>query len=156
MRRGDGVSLHETNVLDDYGDEAARLDARQLDTDTFWWEIPDEVMHHHRFYFSYLDGQGLRYYLPAWMIHSLRRFGDPPDGRSTTLGDTLHVLTLSDRSDLEGWQREKWNILTMEQSQAICCYLRYVAEYHQDKFNVRDAIKGLGQHWGQFCTASAP
>jgi hypothetical protein len=48
--RGDGTSLHETIVLDDYGGNAEQQEARALDTDTYWWEIPDEAMHHHRFF----------------------------------------------------------------------------------------------------------
>ena len=151
VRRGNGISLHETKVLDDYGDDSARQEAREQDTDTQWWEIPDEVMHHHHFYLTYLDAEGLRYYLPAWMIHALKHFHDPPDGRTTTLGDTLAVLTHSDRPDLAEWQKKKWTLLMTEQAQVICLYLRYVANHHRDKFMVRDAVKGLDQHWGQFC-----
>ena len=40
--RGEGVSLHETKVLDDYGGEEARREARSWDTDAHWWEVPEE------------------------------------------------------------------------------------------------------------------
>jgi hypothetical protein len=85
------------------------------------------------------------------MIHSLKHFGDPPDGRTNTMSDILSVLTLSGGADLDEWGRAKWKPLTVEQSGVICRYLRFVAAFHWDKYNVRDALKGVQQHWGQFC-----
>jgi len=42
VRRGDGVTLHEANVIDDYGSPKHRAAARELDKDHSRLDVPDE------------------------------------------------------------------------------------------------------------------
>ncbi len=74
VSREGGVSWSETNVVDDYGTEEERRQARERDTDTNWLEVAAIP----RFRedggwgsFSFLDAIGFRYYLPAAMLQSL-------------------------------------------------------------------------------------
>ena len=176
--RGEGVSLSETQVLDDYGGTEARQEARSWDTDTHWWEVSDEdLLDGH--YITYLDDLGWRYYLPAFMTHSLKILNSPRTGTSDTRSHTLHMLIFYDQGDLENWERRylresrplpfylqrmradqnhlgdqekrKWSILTTEQSRAVCLYLRFAASHDRQKYEAQKAEKGLRQHWGQFC-----
>lgn len=39
--REDGVTLHEARVLDNYGSEGERAEARDRDTDRIWEQVPD-------------------------------------------------------------------------------------------------------------------
>ncbi len=41
VSREGGVSLHESYVIDDYGSEAQRMEARKLDTEMRWQDVPD-------------------------------------------------------------------------------------------------------------------
>lgn len=154
--RGEGVSLHETKVLDDYGGEEARREARSWDTEDHWWEVPEEDLRAMGPYLCFLDGPGLRYYLPAYMVHSLAIFYAPHGDYTDTRSDTLDVLTHSDRPDLAEWQMKKWEFLTAEQGHSVCLYLRYVAAHDTDRYRVREAKKGLRQHWGRFCEETSP
>ncbi len=171
--RGKGVSLSETQVLDDYGGVEARQEARSWDTDTHWWEVSDEdLLDGH--YITYLDDLGWRYYLPAFMTHSMKIFSIPKTGTSDTRRHTLYILTYFDQEDRETSvrlreryprllplrprrddygekEKQKWAILTAEQSHAVCLHLQFVARHQEDKHEVRKAEKGLRQHWGQFC-----
>ena len=174
--RGEGVSLCETKVLDDYGSDADRHEAREWDTDIHWWELTDEDFYGHWVHLSYLDAEGLRYYLPAWMIHSLKILDSPLTGTRDTRGDTLDMLTYFDQSDQDSLlrlrerypdkfpyrvraeqhdfgtrEKQMWALLTTEQSRVVCLYLRFVAIHGADSRHIRDAQKGLQQHWGQFC-----
>jgi hypothetical protein len=68
--RQDGVTLHEAFADDNYLSKEECLEARKLDTDTRWQDVPDEVIKKIPSPFTFLDGNGRRYYLPAYM-----RFG---------------------------------------------------------------------------------
>ncbi len=141
--RGDGVSLHETNILDDYGGPAARLEAREWDTDTHWWELTDEDLYARHVYLSYLDAESLRYYLPAYMISCL-------NGAERS-AEAINLLRHSERPDLVAWKRQKWEGFTQEQGRVTCLFLRYMADHAKNKRDVKDAETALRQHWGQFC-----
>lgn len=88
VERGGGVTLHETSVLDDYGHgaETARREARQKDTDQHWWEVRDEWIETFGGTggLSFLDDEGFRYYLPAYMSYWLRT-GNEPNSLSFSL-----------------------------------------------------------------------
>lgn len=142
--RGDGVSLHETNVLDDYGGLDARLEAREWDTDTHWWELTDEDLYARHVYLSYLDGESLRYYLPAYMISCLNG--------AEWLSRTVDLLLNCDEgSDLEAWRRQKWEGFTEEQGRVTCRFLRHMADHAKNKYDKREMETALQQHWGRFC-----
>lgn len=142
--RGDGVSLHETNVLDDYGGPAARLEARQWDTDTQWWELTNEDLYARHVYLSYLDSESLRYYLPAYMVSCING--------AERLSKTVDLLLNCDKgSNLEAWMRQKWEGFSEEQGRVTCLFLRYMADHAKNKRDVQEAETALRQHWGRFC-----
>lgn len=71
VTRGSGVTLREALAEDDYAGPEAKKAARELDTDTDWHDVPKDVMRDRCEFFSYLDGPGFRYYIPAAMCFSL-------------------------------------------------------------------------------------
>lgn len=73
---GNGVSLHQAIAADDYAGPEAYAAARALDTDTDWRDAPREVMASRCEFFSYLDGEGFRYYIPAAMCFSVEHNGE--------------------------------------------------------------------------------
>jgi hypothetical protein len=68
--RGQGITLHEAEVLDDYGTEEDRENARRQDNEERWQDIPQKSLSLFT-YWMYLDYEALRYYLPAVMISLL-------------------------------------------------------------------------------------
>jgi hypothetical protein len=68
VRRGSGITLHETTVIDDHGSVEEREQARLKDTDHHWWDVPDEWIEKNPG-LSFLDEAGFRYYLPAYMSY---------------------------------------------------------------------------------------
>src|SRR4051812_47087088 len=79
VTRGLGVTLHETEVVDNYGSDSERAKARLKDTDTGWWEVRDEWLDEIQGVGGpcFLDDAGVRYYLPAYMSYWLRTKSDP-------------------------------------------------------------------------------
>src|SRR5271155_1076791 len=73
-RRG-GISWREAEAIDNHASEAERQTARSLDADKTWQEVPDYLFDELPGAVSYLDGAGLRYYFPAFMVADIRRGG---------------------------------------------------------------------------------
>lgn len=73
---GNGVSWREANVLDDYGTQAERDEARALDEKNDWTKIPDTLIEDLRYQcvMPFVDTKGLCYYLPVIMIYSLKKY----------------------------------------------------------------------------------
>lgn len=65
---GEGVGLWQAQAMDDnLCDDAVRM-ARTRDELTNWCLIPAETLNYCESSLSFLDGEGLRFYLPAFMI----------------------------------------------------------------------------------------
>ncbi len=74
VRLGDGISLREADVIDDYGSESERAEARASDEKEDWRRIPDELIERYPDVLCFMDEAGLRFHLPAFMRFTLRRF----------------------------------------------------------------------------------
>ena len=73
---GTGVALLEADVIDAYGGMEERLKAREQNEKTDWKLIPDNLIERNPHALCFMDAQGLRFHLPAYMRFSLRHFQD--------------------------------------------------------------------------------
>ena len=71
VTRGDGTTLHEAMMMDDYGTLEAQRDARKFDQESRWQDVPGHDICNNPSYMGFLDSAGFRYYLPASMVWSL-------------------------------------------------------------------------------------
>lgn len=139
--RGDGTSISEAHVIDSYGSEEARRDARHRDPGGAWEDLAGEHIEQGAFAMAFLDGQGLRYYLPAFMVRSLTHPGvsDLPE---TTIELLFHPPEVDERLEP----------LSPEQRRAVCLFLRYFAseemEVHVSTAAGRRALAG---GWSLYC-----
>lgn len=88
---GDGVSLHETSVIDHYGTDEERLAARNPDEKLDWRKLIDAPDLTRLFSIgpsglSFLDAEGLRFHLPACLWRVVR---DPEDGETGNMLESL-------------------------------------------------------------------
>ena len=86
---GDGVSLREADVIDDYGTDDERAAARKQDELQDWQRIPDEDIENHSSVLCFMDDEGLRFHLPAYMRFTLRRYHE---SESMSTDSTLYQL----------------------------------------------------------------
>lgn len=68
---GDGITLHQAVAIDDYKTAQEQWDARPLDTERRWQDVPPKALVECQMALSFLDEKGFRYYLPAFMVHGL-------------------------------------------------------------------------------------
>jgi hypothetical protein len=78
VARGDGMTLHQTEAIDDYATEEEQLAARNKDKEQKWQDVPGQAIEACTTAFCYLDEKGFHYYLPAymtWILQNLRLKG---------------------------------------------------------------------------------
>ena len=67
VSRGEGITLHEAVAMDDYKSANECRQARTLDREQRWQDVPAADIENNPSYLSFLDIDGYRYYLPASM-----------------------------------------------------------------------------------------
>ena len=147
VKRGNGVSLHEADVIDDYGSKEERAAARLLDTDYCWQDVPEAEIARHHSRISFLDAEGFRYYAPVYMLWTLK-YHKTSDSASDFV---LYAFNPNLNTNLYEYQMERFSLFTEEQNKAVCCFLQFMSVYGEDNFDREDATKALIGYWDQFC-----
>ena len=148
VSRHGGVSLHEADVIDNYGTPAEREDARALDTETRWQDVAAGDIRTYYWILPFLDPIGYRYYLPAYMSWSLRNHAGPRDATSAEF--TVFSLVKSE-AKREEWELDRFKMFNVQQARAIRRFLEYMAEHAGLE---KDAGEALARYWEKFGDAS--
>src|SRR5262249_23750467 len=125
VSRADGVTLHEALVIDAYGSDAERSAARELDTDRRWQDVPDHLIEANDSALCFVDPKGFRYYLPAYMVWSLRNY---ETSDTWSHNHPIRSLTLSESGGMRQWDLERFEVFNGEQAKVICRFLRFMAQ----------------------------
>jgi hypothetical protein len=150
------ITLHEAEVIDEYGSDEQRAEARQRDTDDCWERVPDDHIAECTTALCYLDPESWRYYIPAYMIWSLRHLRI---SNSCIIDATINAFVPSNVDvALDEHSMERYRLLSVEQSKAVCRFLRYMARYDAMSSDYVDPFisMALQKHWAQFCSEDAP
>lgn len=149
VKRGYGVTLHETWVVDAIGSEEEHAAARKLDTDENWQDVPDATIEKYGGECGFLDENGWVYYLPALMTWALRKWGI---WNCNALDSMLYFLSDKKYFSLE-YSYYVSRLLTLPQKQAVCRFVEYVA-IHADEWDGEEASKAWSNYWHQFSQMS--
>ncbi len=150
VRRG-AITLHEAEVIDDYGSPAQRAEARKLDTDGRWERVPDEHIEKCGSALSHVDPHSWRYYIAPMMIWSLRHF---LSNGSIVSDYTIYTFDLNEKSvDMRNYSLERYQLLDDKQARCVCRFLEYMAR-SGDFADGRVAKEALRKYWGRFGDAT--
>jgi hypothetical protein len=146
------ITVHEAEVIDGYGSDAEREEARRLDTEESWDLVPDQHIEDCPSALCHLDPEGWRYYLPAYMIWSLRHFRSSD---SIVSDFTIYTFDFGGTSTrvqdyLREYKEARFRLLSEAQSWAVCRFLRYMAA-NEDYADASVANQALDDIWGRFC-----
>ncbi|EQA69443.1 DUF6714 family protein [Leptospira noguchii] len=125
--RGNGVTLHEAVAEDDYLSKEECLAARKKDPDVHWRDVPTEHLANHPEFLTYLDSEGLRYYLPAVMMFALN-FNDYKNMSDTPQRAYWILLPSVAPRDVGKGYGETFDVaayakdLNLTQNQILVCY----------------------------------
>lgn len=136
-------------VIDDRGSRQERNEARKLDMDRFWWDVPAVDIERHDWILSFLDPIGFHYYLPAYMTWTLKHY---EHSDSNSVNSTIYALDYLNNGDgLRGFAMERYTRMNQEQSRAICAFLRFMAECTLGMADEVVAHRAMEMYWGRYC-----
>jgi hypothetical protein len=145
--RPEEITLHvaEARDLYDYDNDAQhRAKDRHIDR---WQDVPDEHLHDCTTALSYLEADGMRYYLPAYMTWYLRHFGT----NRVNLDSVLYALgPPDDPSHPPLHEGERYRLFTPEQWRACAAFVRYCAEDETQWTDVDYATGAYLDYWHAF------
>ncbi len=142
------ITIHEAEAIDRYASEAERAAERGRDAERDWREVPDESIGECPDALAFLDPEGWRFYLPAYMRWSIRHLGD--GGASMVPDHTIYSLALSPAAHLRAHQLARFRTLDPGQARAVCRFLRLMAAAEEVDGLV--AGEALASHWARFCS----
>lgn len=147
LGRGEGVTLHEADVIDSYGSDEELSRARRIDAEAPWQDVPHADLEKHSSIWSFLDPCGFVYYLPAGMIWSLVH-GESSD--SATPDTLLGTLAYVDR---QSWCEQ---LLSLDQLRATARFVvfMWLHFWHHEADDLR-ACPGLGR-WVPIARSDGP
>ncbi len=128
VQREDGVTLHEADVIDDYGTTEQRAAARELDSDTRWQDVPQDDIRCFSWIWSFLDSKGFRYYLPACLCFAVKNYDSPDTDSPSTIIDQLDPNHLY--GSFYDAHVEIYSLLSRKEREAVCAFIRYMADAH--------------------------
>lgn len=124
--------------------------ARLKDTDTRWQDVPDEWIEYFSDVLSFFDTEGFRYYIPAYMIWSLKNY---KTSESNSINTTIYGLLIYKYDQFPDYDPyHRFRLLNREQSKTISNFLNFMATYCEDWADAKAAKRALNQYWHQFLT----
>ena len=137
------VTLHEAEIIDDYGTEAERLHARTYDPEVNWRDVPDSSIQECPAALSFVDPVSWRFYLPAYMRFGLRHLRDP---RNSAIDHAIYSLDGGGTPQRGEFTLERFRTLNEAQARAVRRFLIFASE-NGDHCDDRVAKDALEAYW---------
>jgi len=133
----DGVSLHEADVIDNYGSAEERLAARRPDEKEDWHRLDKNELERMPWVLSFYDAKGLHFHLPAYLTMAV-------EDHTQAAVDSL-LFTLCYESE---YNHERLSILSKRQRKAVRHVLKFVRhntgrDYEWDHTRIDQALRGF-------------
>jgi hypothetical protein len=151
VRLGSGVSLRQAESIDGtiFGLEPTHSGPDPDEITDDWTRIPESELL--RDNIAHLDGDGLRYYLPALMLWLLDHHDEDRwlSGSDMTAIGTIGALV--DLFDFEASRRRTYDGFTAEQRTAIAAYVQALPQFVDlDTDDAARLTSSFERYWAQF------
>jgi hypothetical protein len=148
VSREDGTTLHEAEAMDDWKSPEEQRAARRLDREARWQDVPDKDISACCSALSFLNEKGFRYYIPAFMIYSLKHWGDDWNGVLNSCEyHLLHEYPKSLRQSDPASIASKYQF-TDAQGEAVAGFLRFIIDFDETKAD--RATVGAVERWERY------
>ena len=135
---GGGETLHQAHLEGAYTDKAEWLAAREMDPESHWSEVPDSKLESISSALSFIDPEGWRFYIPAYMCWTLQNW------RTTGKIAADQVIWNLEYADERATKR--YDLLSRVQSEAVYDFLEFFVKYS----GVDDAGNAIRLYWHRF------
>lgn len=133
VKLGNGIGLKEANGIDDYADEETLAYYRLTDEKEDWSAISVDTLNRYHWGLSYLDAEGLRFHLPAFLLAELR--------------GEYHFGLIFKLTYLDEYSKQKFLLLNDQQRQAVRSFLEWAMDDDDYKFEREEIIDALIYYW---------
>ena len=142
---GDGVSLHESHAIDDYGTVEERRAARDPDEKSDWRRLvdhPDLTVYFGIGYsgLCFLDAAGVRFHLPACLYRVVRDFEQDVIG---DMYESMYYLL----TGLGGYDADRLAALSSDQRACVRECLVYFRDALES--NAEELVRAIDGYWSQ-------
>ncbi len=133
VRLGSGVGLLEGQAIDDYADDATRKAYREQDEKNDWQRISVDALNRCNSSLSFLDAEGMRFHLPAFLI--------------AELNGELNVDPIFHLTQLDDYAKSKLATLSSEQRKAVREFLLFLRDDPDYEFDRPQIERALSDYW---------
>lgn len=138
----DGIGINEADRIE-VGDRDAFIQ-KGRNLDRLWWrswrDIEDKYIASYSSVMDFMDAEGLRWALPAYMIYIINHYKEG----SFSVDTTIYILE-------EGaLGSDKRDIYTVEQKRVIAQFLQYMLTIGEEWVDVESAQIALDKVWGVY------
>ncbi len=140
-----GIGVYESVAMEDYTDqeEIERERARDRQSWLNWQDIPDEILSKYYSVLCFVDPQGMKYLLPAFMRFTVKNFDM---SNSLSLDSAIYIL--DNGLKIVGGDAD---FLTKPQKSAIAKFLKFMLVEAGDKYiHAGIASRAYEQHWSKY------
>lgn len=130
---GGGTGLQEANGLDDREDVETLANLRATDEKEEWERIPASILNHCFCSPAFLNAEGMRFYLPAFLVAELR--------------GEYHMDFWTYLTGLDDWKKAKFALLNAAQKRATCRFLTHLRDELSDLDQQQDIDLALEEFW---------
>ncbi len=140
VQRG-ATTLHEADVIDHCGSEREQRAARARDTERRWQDVPDADMASNPSALSFLCPESFRYYIPAYMVWSLRHY------RTSQPDSVIYALTPNTNKTKDKKKLAAFAMFSLQQREVIRRYLEFMVEHGDCHIDDTAASLALESYW---------
>jgi len=133
VQLGSGIGLWEGEAIDDYKSDGEQTIERLKDEKLDWSRIPADALYRCDASLCYMDAEGVRFHLPAFMVAEI-------DGK-TNSGPVFHLTSLDD------YALAKFELLTEQQRFAVIAFLRWCLESRDYEYCYKNIGRALNEYW---------
>lgn len=141
---GDGLSMHQAGAMDLLLEPEEVLQARRLDPETRWQDIPDGRVDEFHYALTYMDPAGLRFHVPRFMVFALEN----PGLDSPAVDAVVYACDFGEEMKQE--VLAQFNAMSRKQMRTIAHFLVHIAEANDEDYDVMIAAMALESFWYQF------
>ena len=145
------ITLHEADVIDDCGSDKDRRKARRLDIESRWQDVPASVIEAHYSVLSFLCPESFRYYIPAYMVWSLRYY---KMSQSISSDFTIYALTPNTNKPLDKFSLQRFSLFSPPQARAVQRFLQFMVDHGDGHADDSQAQLALNAYWNQAARAA--
>lgn len=138
----DGIGIYEADEID--MGSSPKIIQKGNNKDRMWWkswkDIEDKYVASYSSVMDFMDSQGIKWALPAYMIYSINYYKEG----SFSVDTTIYTL---ERGALG---HDKLDLFTPEQKKAIAHFLQYMVEVGDEWVDAGSAKTALEKEWARY------